>query len=163
MSGFTAISFMSQFYDAPLPSSHSKESGQSRWLVLTISPLFCGLFPIISTYTKLLFVCLTYMLFRPIRHCSLIIINATYLLGINLCWNRGNWIIPPFASGPVKTVRHGWPKFSLPQHGEPKWTKSNPDDVARGVYETKREPAWDHRVDELHQSTREFLLRCNVI
>lgn len=56
---FTLSGFLSRFYDRPLPSSHSKELGQSRWLVITIYPLFGGQFLIFSTYTV---VCLFHVL-----------------------------------------------------------------------------------------------------
>jgi hypothetical protein len=53
------------FYDAPPPSSHSKELGQSRWLVFTMYPSARGLFLILSTYTVVCFVprtvCLDYI------------------------------------------------------------------------------------------------------
>ena len=47
-------------YDAPPPSSHSRESGQSRWLVLTMYPFFLWL----VSYSLDLYCCLSVRLFH---------------------------------------------------------------------------------------------------
>ena len=49
--------FLSRFCDAPLPSSHSKKLGHSRWLVHMMSPFFVS-------YSLDLYCCLFVFLFR---------------------------------------------------------------------------------------------------
>jgi hypothetical protein len=80
-------------YSAPLPSSHSKELGQSRWLVLYLTPF-------LSSLLILLFVCF-FTYFYSSR------LQITYVcLQSHFEWDRGIQIthpLPPHASKARKT------------------------------------------------------------
>jgi len=92
-------------YDAPPPSSHSKESGQSRWLVFTMYPFFfmaCFLF----SRLILLFVCLSY---GPCCYSPCLDAAVVWLFCVSP--DRGNQIVFPFTSTHDACLqsRHNWP------------------------------------------------------
>jgi len=133
-------------YDAPPPSSHSKELGQSWWLVFMMYPFFLWLVSYSLDLSCCLSVCLT--------ACFILPVLTTPLFGYFTFPDTVGTRLHSPCLRPRRESSEPTRLSCFHEYDQRAREESDLGKMARSLYATEREPAWYRRVDELYKGAR---------